>query len=78
MTSSSNSPRGVETTGGAPGKRAQHRRASLALVLMGCLYVLVGTALTLVNGRAFAAPLFWLATVSFAAGWLVERRAPAQ
>ncbi|MFI5763404.1 hypothetical protein ACIA8F_21005 [Streptomyces sp. NPDC051563] len=78
MTSSSNEPRGVETAGGAPGKVAQHRRASLALVLMGCLYALLGTALTFVNGRAFAAPLFWLATLSFAAGWLVERRSSAQ
>ncbi|MBT2469655.1 hypothetical protein J7E97_17685 [Streptomyces sp. ISL-66] len=59
-------------------KRDQHRRAALALASMGCLYVVVGIPLTFVNGRAFGAPLFWLAALSFAAGWLVERRTPGQ
>ncbi|AVV46138.1 hypothetical protein ACOT81_27485 [Streptomyces sp. WI04-05B] len=53
----------------------QHKRAAVAFLVMGVVYVLIGIPLSVAFGRGFGAPLFWLASGSLAAAWFLERKA---
>ncbi|MEU1692583.1 MULTISPECIES: hypothetical protein [Streptomyces] len=53
----------------------KYGRAALAFACMGTLYVLIGIPMSVIGGRAFGSPLFWLAAASFAVAWGMERKA---
>ncbi|WP_137988800.1 hypothetical protein [Streptomyces vilmorinianum] len=51
------------------------RRAATTFAVNGLLQAAVATFFTVAGDKAFGAPLFWLATFSFACAWFMERRA---
>ncbi|UYQ66243.1 hypothetical protein [Streptomyces peucetius] len=52
-----------------------NRRAATAFALLATLQAVIGTVFTATVDRAYGAPLFWSATVSFAVAWYFQRKA---
>jgi hypothetical protein len=51
-----------------------NRRAATTFAMVAAFIVVIGIVFTIMQGRAFGAPLFWLGTGFMAIAWYFERK----